>query len=34
MQVGQGLGVVEPTALGHEAVEKLQDAVRSINEAV
>ena len=33
MKVGQGLAVVEPVALGHEAVEELQHPVRPVDEA-
>ena len=34
MQVGQGLGIIQPATFGHKAFEKLQDPIGSIDEAV
>jgi hypothetical protein len=33
VQVGQGLRVIEPPALGHEALNELQDAIGTIDKA-
>ena len=34
MQVGQGLGIIQPGAFGHKAFDELQDPIGSIDEAV
>ena len=33
MEIGQGLGVVEPFGLGHEALDQRQHAVGAVDEA-
>lgn len=34
MQVGQGFGIIEPAAFGHEGFDQPQDTVGAIGEAV
>jgi len=32
MQIGQRLGVIEPSALGHKALDQLEDAADAVDE--